>query len=79
MQSKRTPENLTEIQITQDPLALLDVEQTCEILKCSRGSVYNLIRSGELISLKILSSRRLRRLDVERYIVEQLEKSSSKN
>lgn len=49
---------------------LLTVDQTAEMLNLHRTTVYELIRSGELDSLKIGASRRIPRKAVTRFIAE---------
>ena len=47
---------------------LLDVQQVSKLLNISRTSVYDLLASGELESIKIGRSRRILAEDLERFI-----------
>ena len=54
-----------------DNLLLLTVEDTARALNLSRTTVYELIRSGRLPTLKIGRSRRILAEDLERWVREQ--------
>jgi excisionase family DNA binding protein len=54
---------------------LLTVTETSQILRLSRSRVYELLYSGVLPSVKIGSSRRVRRADLE-WFVNHLEEAS---
>lgn len=54
---------------------LLTVAETSQILRLSRSRVYELLYSGVLPSVKIGSSRRVRRADLE-WFVNHLEEAS---
>ena len=58
-------------QVYPDPDTLLNIEQTLTALSCSRGTLYNLIRDGEIKPSKIRSSTRFRRSEIERFISER--------
>lgn len=47
---------------------LLTVPEVCQILGVGRDTVYALINSGDLNSVKIHTLRRIRRSDLDRYI-----------
>lgn len=79
MQNTKAPRNLPDIIIPQDPLALLDIEQTCVLINSSRGTLYNLIRDGAITPIKIRSNTRFRRSEIERFILAQAAKSTSLN
>jgi excisionase family DNA binding protein len=68
MQIKNNPHENKLIGVAADPLALLNVEQARLLLGCSRGTLYNVIRSGEIRPIKIRSSTRFRRSEIERYL-----------
>lgn len=51
---------------------LLTVPQVADRLNVSRGTVYNLLESGELASLKVRGSRRVLDSSVEQYIAERI-------
>jgi excisionase family DNA binding protein len=57
--------------------ALLDVNQAMGILCCSRGTVYNLIRGGDIRPIKVRSSTRFQRSEIERFISERAQQSLS--
>jgi excisionase family DNA binding protein len=65
--------------IPPDALALLNVAQAQTILCISRGTLYNLIRSGEIKPIKIRSSTRFRRSEIDRFISARTAQSSSQN
>lgn len=46
----------------------LTVTETHERLNCSRGTIYNLLRAGELESFKIGRARRIRPESVAAYV-----------
>ena len=54
-----------------DQDTLLNIEQTMAILSCSRGTVYNLVRNGEIKPSKIRSSTRFRRSEIDKFISER--------
>lgn len=54
-----------------DPLDLLTPEQVADLLKIGREEVYRLTGAGVLPSVKIGRLRRVRRVDVESFIVER--------
>lgn len=47
---------------------LLKVKEVCERLSLSRSEVYELLASGELVSVKIGRARRVADRDLEEYI-----------
>lgn len=56
-----------------DPLALLTMQELCQLLKVSRYQVYDEIKAGRLPALRLgVCGRqwRFRRRDVEAYLVE---------
>jgi excisionase family DNA binding protein len=48
--------------------ALLTPEELADYLKCSRTYAYQLLRLGEIPSLKLGKLRRIRRADAELYV-----------
>ena len=54
---------------------LYTIDETAEILCSSRTSVYRLIKSGRLMSVKVSGSRRVTRQAIERFVA-SLEKQS---
>lgn len=58
-----------------DPTVLLDLETVCPWLGQSRSSVYELVLSGELPSLKLGRSRRVPVGAVRDFVAEQLAQS----
>jgi excisionase family DNA binding protein len=54
---------------------LYTIDETAEILRSSRTSVYRLIKSGLLVSVKVSGSRRVTGQAIERFIA-SLEKQS---
>lgn len=55
---------------------LLTLAETCERLSLSRGTVYALIRRGELPSLKIGRAHRVREADLDALIADRLAATS---
>lgn len=52
--------------MTEDRPALITVEATCNLLSCSRSTVYSLIRAGKLRPVKLTPGcTRFARADVE--------------
>ena len=47
---------------------LLTVPEVANILKVSRAMAYNLVQTGEIRSVHIRSSRRVRKKDLQEYI-----------
>ena len=47
---------------------LYTVQEAAQSLRMSRSKVYGLIKDGEIHSVKIGSSRRLRKQDLERFV-----------
>lgn len=47
---------------------LLTVPEVASLLRLSRAKVYELIARGDLVSVKIDGARRVRRVDLERYV-----------
>ena len=47
---------------------LLTIQEVAEVLRVSRAMAYNLVQSGEIRSVHIRSSRRVRQRDVEEFI-----------
>lgn len=52
----------------EPPAILLTVDQVAALLQVSRWTVYNLIRSRELVSVKIGRSRRISKGAVHEYV-----------
>ncbi len=52
------------------PDALLTIPEAALALKVSRGSIYNLMKSGRLPSLKIGASRRIEVAAIDRLLAE---------
>lgn len=52
---------------------LLTVEEAAERLRLSRGFLYQLIRRGEIPTVKIGKARRIRPADLERFITAHVE------
>ena len=71
--------SLKTFNLPSDPEVLLNVVQTHTMLSCSRGTLYNLIRSGEIKPIKIRSSTRFRRSEIDRFISARTAQSSSQN
>ncbi len=47
---------------------LLTIQEVAEVLRVSRAMAYNLVQSGEIRSVHIRSSRRVRQRDLEEFI-----------
>jgi len=47
---------------------LLTMQEVAEVLRVSRAMAYNLVQSGEIRSVHIRSSRRVRQRDLEEFI-----------
>jgi excisionase family DNA binding protein len=60
--------NTVELKPEQPKKLLLDIVEVCEMLGCSRALVYNLIRRGELRSVKLGRATRFRPADLEALI-----------
>lgn len=50
------------------PRALLTVEDTAQLLRLGRSKTYELIRRGDIPSVQIDGSRRVRVRDLEEYV-----------
>lgn len=50
------------------PVPALTVREVCALLRVCKATVHKWIRTGELRSLKIGRSRRVRQTDLERFI-----------
>lgn len=68
-QQTDTPNQTFQTYTDQD--TLLNIEQTMAVLSCSRGTVYNLVRNGEIKPSKIRSSTRFRRSEIDKFISER--------
>ena len=68
--SRATLDESTEIGSTTD--RLLTVDQVTEILSVSRTTVYSLLKSGELLSVKLGSSRRITDSALEEFIARKM-------
>ncbi len=55
------------------PRPLLSVRQAAELLGVSRASVYKLVERGELPCVRISNAIRVRLLDLERWLAEQVQ------
>ena len=53
------------------PEPLLTVEEVAEYLKVSAGSIYNRVSKGEIPFVKIGTSVRFRRSEIDRWVEEQ--------
>ncbi|MCA3637039.1 MAG: helix-turn-helix domain-containing protein [Methylobacterium sp.] len=60
--------NIVDLKTEQPKKLLLDIVEVCEMLGCSRALVYNLIRRGELRSVKLGRATRFRPADLEALI-----------
>ena len=58
--------------VTERYSPLLTVRQVAERLQVSRGSVYNLEREGAFVSVRVLSRRRYRAEDIDRFVERQV-------
>ena len=47
---------------------LLTIQEVADLLRVSRAMAYNLVQSGEIRSVHIRSSRRVRQRDLEEFI-----------
>lgn len=54
------------------PNELFRPERAAQYLDCSRSTVYELMETGQLRSLKINKLRRIPRAELDRYIREQM-------
>ena len=54
---------------------LYTIDETAQVLRASRSSIYRLVKSGHLVSIKVNGSRRVTRQAIDRF-VENLEKQS---
>ena len=52
---------------------LLTVEEAADRLSVGRSSLYNLVMSGEIVSIKLGRSRRVPAAELERFVSERLE------
>ena len=58
---------------------LLKPEETMAELRCSRATLWKLIKSGELESIKMGNARRITRASLERYVALKLAEAGSDN
>lgn len=64
-----SPEFDLKIDRCGDPYQLITTREAADLLASSRMQVYRLMQAGKLPSIKIGSRRRLRRVDVENFIL----------
>lgn len=50
------------------PRLPLNVEDAADLLRTSRSTIYTLMRSGDLASIRMGKSRRIRRADLESFV-----------
>jgi excisionase family DNA binding protein len=62
------PTNLWELQVEELPPILLRPEQAARVLNISRWKVFELIRLGELRSIKSGGSRRISAMAIRAYV-----------
>ncbi len=60
--------NSVDVKTDRPKKLLIDIGEVCETLGCSRALVYNLIRRGELRSVKLGRATRFRPADLEALI-----------
>jgi excisionase family DNA binding protein len=56
-----------------DPLRLLTADEAAELLQIHRSTVYDMMNSGELATVHFGRSVRIRRIDLEAFIVSHVE------
>ena len=54
-----------------DPEALMTADEVADYLKVSTGTIYNRVSKGEIRFLKVGSSVRFRRSEIDRWVEEQ--------
>lgn len=79
MQKIDTRRKSSDTEILLDPLTLLNVAQAQAVLCISRGTLYNLLRSGEISCIKIRSATRFQRSELNRFVSEKANPSSTQN
>jgi excisionase family DNA binding protein len=47
---------------------LLTISEVCRLLSCSRATVYRMLQRGDLVSVGLGRSRRVRRSDLEAFV-----------
>ncbi|WP_086852242.1 helix-turn-helix domain-containing protein [Amycolatopsis kentuckyensis] len=68
--------NATSASPEHDPL-LVRVEEAARLLSIGRTRVYDLVRTGELPSVKIFGSRRIPRASIDRYVTTLMQESEA--
>lgn len=56
---------------------LLTIPEVADLLRLSRAKVFEIVARGDLVSVKIDGARRVRRVDLERYVAELVEREGS--
>jgi excisionase family DNA binding protein len=64
---------LLDTERTPERNELLSARDLARVLGVSRSTAYGLLWSGEIPSLKIGRSRKLRRTDLDKFVAERLE------
>lgn len=59
---------MSDQDVTSQRALLMTIEQAATLLCVSRSTIYSLMNSGQLPSVKIGTSRRILTEDIERYV-----------
>jgi excisionase family DNA binding protein len=58
-----------------EPSIFVNVSQACDLLGVRRNTLYNLIHSGEICSVKIGARRLIARAEIERFAAAKMEEA----
>jgi excisionase family DNA binding protein len=58
---------------------LMSVEEAAQYIGCGRSHMYAMLRTNAIPSLKIARLRKVRRVDLDRFIEEQARKARKEN
>ena len=76
LQTEQSIESTIESPKKYDPLQLLTADEAAALLHNHRSTIYDMMQNGEIPTVKYGRSVRIRRQDLEDFIVAHLEGSS---